>query len=66
VEPKTLGWDNFQKSFENGYENLGVVPTPLKCFLNGFGTNGHLGLWRKGVGGFRKRHPCFFVVAQSN
>jgi hypothetical protein len=43
VEPKTLGWDNFRKSFENGYENLGVVSTPLKCFLHDFGTNGHLG-----------------------
>jgi hypothetical protein len=40
---KTLGWDNFRKSFENGCENPGVVPTPLKCFLNGFVTNGHLG-----------------------
>jgi hypothetical protein len=24
-------------------KNLGVVPTPLKCFLNGFGTSGQLG-----------------------
>jgi hypothetical protein len=37
VEPKTLGWENSQKSFENGFENLGVLSTPLKCFLNGFG-----------------------------
>jgi hypothetical protein len=36
VEPKTLGWENSQK----GFENLGVVSTPLKCFLNDFGTNG--------------------------
>jgi hypothetical protein len=36
VEPKTLGWENSRKSFENGFENLGVVSTPLKCFLNGF------------------------------
>jgi hypothetical protein len=47
VEPKTLGWDNFRKNFENGYENLGVVSTPLKCFINDFGTNGHLGYGRK-------------------
>jgi hypothetical protein len=41
VEPKkTLGWENSQKSFENGFKNLGVVSTPLKCFLNGFWTNG--------------------------
>jgi hypothetical protein len=32
VEPKTLGWENSRKSFEN----LGVVSTPLKCFLNDF------------------------------
>jgi hypothetical protein len=25
-----------------------------------------LGLWKEGVGGFRKRHWCFFVVAQNN
>jgi hypothetical protein len=37
VEPKTLGWENSQKSFENGFENLGVVSTPLNCFLNGSG-----------------------------
>jgi hypothetical protein len=41
VEPKTLGWENSQKSFENDFENLGVVSTPLKCFLNDFGTNGN-------------------------
>jgi hypothetical protein len=34
VEPKNLGWENSRKSFENVFENLGVV-TPLKCFLNG-------------------------------
>jgi hypothetical protein len=43
VEPKTLGWENSRKSFENGFENLGVVSTPLKCFLKDFGTNGNLG-----------------------
>jgi hypothetical protein len=41
VEPKTLGWENSRKSFENGFENLGVVSTLLKCFLNDFGTNGN-------------------------
>jgi hypothetical protein len=41
VEPKTLGWENSRKSFENGFENLGIVSTPLKCFLNDFGTNGN-------------------------
>jgi hypothetical protein len=65
VEPKTVGWENSRKSFENGFENLGVVSTPLKCFLNDFGTNG-LDYGRKGVGGFIKRHWCFFVVARNN
>jgi hypothetical protein len=36
VKPKTLGWENSRKSFENVFENPGVVATPLKCFLNGF------------------------------
>jgi hypothetical protein len=36
VEPKTLGWENSQKIFESGFENLGVSSTPLKCFLNDF------------------------------
>jgi hypothetical protein len=66
VEPKTLGWDNFRKSFKNGYENLGVVPTPLKYFLNGFGTNGHLGYGGKELVDLKKRHQCFFIVARSN
>jgi hypothetical protein len=47
VEPKTLGWKNSQKSFENVCENLGVVSTPLKCFINGFGMNGSLGYGRR-------------------
>jgi hypothetical protein len=46
VEPKTLGWENSQKSFKNGFENLGVVYTPLKCFLKDFGTNG-IGIWKE-------------------
>jgi hypothetical protein len=66
VEPKTLGWENSRKSFENGFENLGVVSTALKCFLNDFWDKWKLGYGRKGVGSFRKRHWCFFVVARSN
>jgi hypothetical protein len=31
VEPKTLGWEHSKKIFENVFENLGVVSTPLNC-----------------------------------
>jgi hypothetical protein len=57
VEPKTLGWENSRKSFENGFKNLGVVSTPLKCFLNDFGKMG-LDQGRKG-GWFYKRTLVF-------
>jgi hypothetical protein len=43
VEPKTLGWENSRKSFENGFENLGVVSTPLKCLLKDFWDKWKLG-----------------------
>jgi hypothetical protein len=33
VEPKTLGIGiTLGKNFKNGFENLGVVATSLKCF----------------------------------
>jgi hypothetical protein len=47
VEPKTLGWENSQKSFENVFENLGIVSTPLKCLLKEFWDKWKLGLWKK-------------------
>jgi hypothetical protein len=47
VEPKTLGWGHSpeKKNFENVFENLGVVLTPLKCSQKGVLTSevGHGG-----------------------
>jgi hypothetical protein len=56
VEPKTLGWEHSKRIFEDVFENLGVVSTPLKCFQkNGFGQMEMI-MEEKGVGGFYKRH----------
>jgi hypothetical protein len=32
VEQKTLGWEYSIWVFENVFENLGIVPIPMKCF----------------------------------
>jgi hypothetical protein len=47
-------WENSRKSFENGFRNLGVVSTPLKCFINGFGQTG-IGLWKERIWWFYKK-----------
>jgi hypothetical protein len=64
VEPKTLGWESSRESFENVFENLGVVSTPLKCFqmiLEKWSWT----LGAKGVGGFIKGALCI-SVCQTN
>jgi hypothetical protein len=43
-----------KKSFENVFENLGVVFTPLKCFQKWFWTKG-VGHGGKRCGGFQKK-----------
>jgi hypothetical protein len=60
VEPKTLGWENSRESFENAFENLGVVSTPLKCFQRIFGKM-ELDMGAKCVGGFIKLALCISV-----
>jgi hypothetical protein len=60
VEPKTLGWENPQESFENVFENLGVICTPLKCFQRIF-EKMELEMGAKGVGGFIKVALCISV-----
>jgi hypothetical protein len=65
VEPKTLGWEHSPERFRIFFENLGVVSTPLKCFQMYF-WQVKLDMKKEGVGGFIKRHWCFFVVARNN
>jgi hypothetical protein len=65
VEPKTLGWEHSKKSFENAFENLGVVSTPLKCFQIWFLKNkyGHGG---KRSGGFKRKDIGDYVLTRGN
>jgi hypothetical protein len=62
VEPKTLGWETLRKSFENGFENLGVVYTPLKCFPKDFWDKWELG-WRKGSWRFSKKKTLVIMYS---
>jgi hypothetical protein len=65
VEPKTLGWEHSKKSFENVFENLGVVSTPLKCFQKWLWTNG-VGHGGKRSGGFKRKDIGDYVFTQGN
>jgi hypothetical protein len=44
VEPKTLGCEHSKKSFENVFENIGVVSTSMKYFQKCFEQRW---LWKK-------------------
>jgi hypothetical protein len=56
VEPKTLGWGNtLGKDFKSVFKNLGVLSTPLKCFLKDFWDKWKMGYEGKEVGGFLKK-----------
>jgi hypothetical protein len=65
VEPKTLGWEHSKRNFENVFENLGVVSTPLNCFQKWFWTDkvGHGG---KRSGGFKRKDIGDYVFTRGN
>jgi hypothetical protein len=65
VELKTLGWENSGKSFEKCFQKPWSSNYSTEMFSKWFWTN-EVGHGRKGVGGFIKRHWCFFVVARNN
>jgi hypothetical protein len=52
--------NTLRKDFENVFENLGVVNTPLKAFQMFFYKHG-AGLGSKGVSGFIKVALCISV-----
>jgi hypothetical protein len=54
VEPKTLGWKHSKKNFENVFEYLRVVSTPLKCLKKMVFGQMELVMEEKGFGGFIK------------
>jgi hypothetical protein len=66
VEPKTLGWETLGKSFENDFENLGVVSTPLKLFSTRFLGKWEMGSNRKEVGGFLRKDIGDYVFTRGN
>jgi hypothetical protein len=67
VEPKTLGWGNtLGKDFKSVFENLGVVSTPLKCFLKDFWDKWKMGNERKEVGGFPRKDIGDYVFTRGN
>jgi hypothetical protein len=65
VEPKTLGWENSRKSFENVFQKPWSSIYSNEMFSKWFWII-RVGYGKKGVGGFMKRHWCFFVVARNN
>jgi hypothetical protein len=68
VESKTLGWGNtLGKDFKRVFENLGVVSTPLKCFLKDFvWDKWKMGSERKEVGGFLRKDIGDYVFTRGN
>jgi hypothetical protein len=65
VELKTLGWEHSKKNFENDFENLGVVSTPLNCSQKWFWTIkvGHGG---KTSGGFKRKDIGDYIFTRDN
>jgi hypothetical protein len=54
-----------KSSFENAFENPGVVFTPLKCFQKWFWTKG-LGHGGKGVVVFKRKDIGDYVFTRGN
>jgi hypothetical protein len=49
--------------FKGVFENLGVVSTPLKCFLKDFWDNWKMGYEGKEVGGFLKKRALVIMYS---
>jgi hypothetical protein len=54
-----------KESFENAFENLGVVSTPLRCFQKWFWTN-KVGHGVKRSCGFKRKDIGDYVLTRGN
>jgi hypothetical protein len=54
-----------KESFENAFENLGVVSTPLRCFQKWFWTN-KVGPGVKRSCGFKRKDIGDYVLTRGN
>jgi hypothetical protein len=66
VEPKTLGWEHSRKSFRKYFQKPWSNVNSTEMFSKMVFGQMELIMKEGGVGGFIKRHWCFFVVARNN